>query len=182
MNHLIGNQFLPLADLKWILARARSHLASPIATNGLAGKCIFQLFYEASTRTRASFDVAAARLGATSSHYKSEDLSVQKGESFADSLRTLAAMNPFCIVVRHPADLAWQMAEKAVGQKVNLIDAGSGKFSHPTPSLARPARHSQQPPGRENRQAKPKDRGCRRHSPLEGNPLFCGSLPSSWRL
>jgi aspartate carbamoyltransferase catalytic subunit len=99
------------------------------------GRLLVNLFYEASTRTRVSFEAAAKRLGMHVINITATGSSVEKGESLADTFYTIQAMQPDCIVVRHPevgnaAKLA-AMAEPGV----HVINAGDGTAAHPTQAL-----------------------------------------------
>ena len=108
----------------------------PASFNGLlAGQLLINLFYEASTRTRVSFEIAAKRLGMDVVNVSSTGSSVEKGETLHDTFYTLQAMQPDFLVVRHPlegtaADLA-AIAEPGT----HVINAGDGTAAHPTQAL-----------------------------------------------
>ncbi len=99
----------------------------------LKGKSVVLFFAEPSTRTRVSFDVAAKRLSADSFAIATSGSSLQKGESLADTARTLEAMHPDAIVIRHHASGAAQyLAERLA---CSVINAGDGQHAHPTQAL-----------------------------------------------
>jgi aspartate carbamoyltransferase catalytic subunit len=104
---LLGIEELTRQEVEAILQRAR--FFQPVQTqpfkklDTLRGKMIVNLFFEASTRTRTSFEIAAKRLGADTVSITASGSSVSKGESLVDTLNTLAAMHPDAIVMRHAA-------------------------------------------------------------------------------
>lgn len=99
----------------------------------LRGKTIILLFQEPSTRTRSSFDIAAKRLSADSISLSKSTSSIVKGETLIDTARTLEAMNPDIIVIRHPSSGAPHLIAKHVNSSV--INAGDGIHGHPTQAL-----------------------------------------------
>jgi len=99
----------------------------------LRGKTIVNLFYEASTRTRTSFEIAGKRLSADTINISSSTSSVVKGETLIDTARNLEAMNPDVIVIRHSAAGAPHLLAGLVKQSV--INAGDGAHEHPTQAL-----------------------------------------------
>lgn len=99
----------------------------------LRGKTIILFFYEASTRTRLSFDIAAKRLSADSISLSSGNSSVVKGETLIDTARNLEAMKPDIIVLRHPSAGAPYLLARNVG--VSVINAGDGMHAHPSQAL-----------------------------------------------
>src|SRR5712671_4179685 len=104
---LLGIEELDRAEIETILARASDFQPIQHQTvkklDTLHGKMIVNLFYEASTRTRTSFEIAAKRLGADAVSITASGSSVSKGESLVDTLNTLAAMRPNALVMRHAA-------------------------------------------------------------------------------
>src|ERR1051326_1469686 len=104
---LLGIEELDRAQIEKILTRAKdfqSIQSQPSKKlDALRGKMIVNLFFEASTRTRTSFEIAAKRLGADAISITASGSSVSKGESLVDTLNTLAAMRPDAIVMRHAA-------------------------------------------------------------------------------
>lgn len=99
----------------------------------LRGKSVAIAFFEPSTRTRISFTTAAARLGADSMQLQAEASSLKKGESLLDTVYTLEAMKPDCIVMRHSASGAPHFVAERV--PVPVINAGDGMHEHPTQGL-----------------------------------------------
>jgi len=99
----------------------------------LRGKTIINLFYEASTRTRTSFEIAAKRLSADAVNISTSTSSVVKGETLIDTARTLEAMNPDIVIIRHSASGAPHLIARLVRHSV--INGGDGFHEHPTQSL-----------------------------------------------
>jgi aspartate carbamoyltransferase catalytic subunit len=99
----------------------------------LRGRTVVNLFYESSTRTLASFELAAKRLSADTMSLRSAGSSVDKGESLKDTALTLAAYDPDVIVVRHPHIGAPQIV--AAATRAHVVNAGDGKHQHPTQAL-----------------------------------------------
>ena len=118
-----------------ILLDAADLFASDLTAGAgkLSGKTVFNLFYENSTRTAMSFAVAAARLGAQPLTLSVEHSSVKKGETLADTARTLGAMGPDAIVLRHRENGAAAQVAALAGCPV--INAGDGTNEHPTQAL-----------------------------------------------
>ena len=100
----------------------------------LRGKTVINLFYEASTRTRTSFEIAAKRLSADTINISASTSSVVKGETLIDTARNLEAMNPDIIVIRHGAAGAPHMLAGILRQ--SIINAGDGAHEHPTQALS----------------------------------------------
>jgi aspartate carbamoyltransferase catalytic subunit len=134
---LLGIEELDRAEIEAILARA-AHF-QPIQDQSmkkldtLRGKMIVNLFFEASTRTRTSFEIAAKRLGADAVSIAASGSSVLKGESLVDTLNTLAAMRPNAIVMRHAASGAPHFLARHLSMPI--INAGDGTHEHPTQAL-----------------------------------------------
>ena len=99
----------------------------------LRGKSVALMFFENSTRTRISFNTAASRLGADTMNLQAEASSVKKGESLLDTVRTLDAMKPDVIVMRHSASGAPQFVAERL--QIPVINAGDGVHEHPTQGL-----------------------------------------------
>lgn len=99
----------------------------------LRGKCVVTLFYEPSTRTRSSFELAGKYMGADVVNISTSTSSVVKGESLRDTVLTLQAMGVDIIIVRHPAEGAAQYIAKAVN--AGVINGGDGTHEHPTQAL-----------------------------------------------
>ena len=99
----------------------------------LRGKTVINLFFEASTRTRTSFEVAGKRLSADVINVSASGSSVSKGETLIDTTRTLDAMSPDCIVIRHSSSgVPYQIAKHS---QASVINAGDGAHEHPTQAL-----------------------------------------------
>ncbi len=130
--HLLGIEGLSAARIERLLSLAqRFHAAAP--PRSLAGKRLLVLFYEASTRTRTSFEVAARRLGAETVSVTAQSSSIEKGESLLDTVYTLSAMVIDGIVVRHASSGAPRLVAEHVD--VPVINAGDGMHEHPTQAL-----------------------------------------------
>jgi aspartate carbamoyltransferase catalytic subunit len=134
---LLGIEELDRAEIEAILARAKDFQPVQSQTlkklDQLRGKMIVNLFYEASTRTRTSFEIAAKRLGADAISITASGSSVSKGESLVDTLNTLAAMRPDAIVMRHAASGAPHFLARHL--PTPIINAGDGTHEHPTQAL-----------------------------------------------
>ncbi|KUG23827.1 aspartate carbamoyltransferase [hydrocarbon metagenome] len=134
---ILGIKELSVDEINFILETAESFLE--VSTRKikkvptLRGKTIINLFYEASTRTRTSFEIAGKRLSADTINISSSTSSVVKGETLIDTARNLEAMNPDVIVIRHSASGAPQMLASLVKQ--SIINAGDGAHEHPTQAL-----------------------------------------------
>jgi len=134
---LLGIEELTRAEVEAILQRA--HFYQPVQMqpfkklDTLRGKMIVNLFFEASTRTRTSFEIAAKRLGADTVSITASGSSVSKGESLVDTLNTLAAMHPDAIVMRHAASGAPHFLARHLATPI--INAGDGTHEHPTQAL-----------------------------------------------
>ena len=137
MEGLLGIEGLDRAEIEAILARAKYF--QPLQNQSfkrldtLRGKMIVNLFFEASTRTRTSFEIAAKRLGADAVSISASGSSVSKGESLVDTLNTLAAMRPNAIVMRHSASGAPHFLARHL--PIPIINAGDGTHEHPTQAL-----------------------------------------------
>jgi len=134
---LLGIEELDRRDIEAILSRAKDF--QPLQSqslkklDALRGKLIVNLFYEASTRTRTSFEIAAKRLGADAVSITAASSSISKGESLVDTLNTLAAMRPDAIVMRHSASGAPHFLSRHL--PTPIINAGDGTHEHPTQAL-----------------------------------------------
>ncbi len=134
---LLGIETLSVMQIQSILDRAKSYQPLEGHTTGkletLRGKTIIQLFFESSTRTRISFEMAARRLGADTVSISGQGTSLDKGESLLDTLNTLAAMRPEAIVMRHAASGAPHFLARFL--ETPIINAGDGTHEHPTQAL-----------------------------------------------
>ncbi|HEY3184938.1 MAG TPA: aspartate carbamoyltransferase catalytic subunit [Gaiellaceae bacterium] len=136
-RHLLSVADLTRDDVERLLATARA-LARSLERETkklptLRGRLVVNLFYEASTRTSSSFEVAAKRLSADVLSVKSAGSSVDKGESLKDTALTLGAYDPDVIVIRHPQAGAPQLVARATD--AHVVNAGDGKHQHPTQAL-----------------------------------------------
>ncbi|MDA8208879.1 MAG: aspartate carbamoyltransferase catalytic subunit [Actinomycetota bacterium] len=116
-----------------LLESARRHAAGPRRSAILPATEIAALFFETSTRTRVSFEVAATRLGATTIHFDSKASSLSKGESLQDTVETIASFGVDGLVVRSSAAGAPQLIADWTGLKV--VNAGDGAHQHPSQAL-----------------------------------------------
>ncbi|MBM3515788.1 MAG: aspartate carbamoyltransferase catalytic subunit [Alphaproteobacteria bacterium] len=136
-RHLLGIEGLNPLEINHLLDISEPYIAfnrGPDKTaNDLRGRTIVNLFFENSTRTRTSFELAALRLGANVINMQVETSSVSKGETLIDTAVTLNAMNPDVLVVRHPDS----GAVKLLADKVNcsVVNGGDGSHEHPTQAL-----------------------------------------------
>jgi aspartate carbamoyltransferase catalytic subunit len=136
-RHLLSIRDLTRDDLERILETARA-LAGSLDRElkklpTLRGRTVVHLFYESSTRTLASFELAAKRLSADTMSIRSSGSSVDKGESLKDTALTLAAYEPDVIVVRHPSIGAPHLVARHTD--AHVVNAGDGKHQHPTQAL-----------------------------------------------
>src|SRR6202140_3045389 len=134
---MLGIEELERAEIEAILERAKHFQPAQHdpqkKLDTLRGKMIVNLFFEASTRTRTSFEIAAKRLGADAISIAASGSSVSKGESLVDTLNTLAAMRPNAIVMRHSASGAPHFLARHLNTPI--INAGDGAHEHPTQAL-----------------------------------------------
>ncbi|MGB2908654.1 MAG: aspartate carbamoyltransferase catalytic subunit [Candidatus Aminicenantaceae bacterium] len=136
-KHLLGIEPLSASDIMHILDTAES--MAEISTREvkkvpvLRGKTIINLFYEASTRTRSSFELAAKRLSADISNFSKSTSSVAKGETLKDTILNLEAMNTDAIVIRHASSGSPHFISTFCSSAV--INAGDGTHEHPTQAL-----------------------------------------------
>lgn len=137
MRNLLSIEDLSRQDIERILARASSFAQvsgreiKKVPT--LRGRTVINLFYESSTRTSSSFELAAKRLSADLVSIKAQGSSVDKGESLRDTVQTLSAYDPAAIVIRSP--YAGAAALVASWTTASVINAGDGKHEHPTQAL-----------------------------------------------
>jgi aspartate carbamoyltransferase catalytic subunit len=136
-KHLLGLQGVPKEDIHLILDTARTFrevLERPIKkVPTLQGKTIVNLFYENSTRTRISFELAQKRLSADTINFSTSTSSAKKGETFKDTVRNIEAMKVDMIVVRHQSAGVPQYLTRI--SNANIINAGDGLHEHPTQGL-----------------------------------------------
>ena len=136
-KHLLGIQDLSISDVKTILSESKNFIALNKSKNKkidiLRGKTQINLFFEPSTRTQSSFELAGKRLGADVMSMNITNSAIKKGETLIDTAMTLNAMHPDIIVVRHQDS----GASNLLSQKVNcaVLNAGDGRREHPTQAL-----------------------------------------------
>ncbi len=137
MKGLLGIEDLTREEAQAILDRARDFQTPlgerPRRFDLLKGRMVVNLFFEASTRTRTSFELAAKRLSADAVSITAQASSVSKGESLVDTLNTLGAMRPDAIIMRHAASGAPHFLQRHLG--IPIINAGDGTHEHPTQAL-----------------------------------------------
>jgi aspartate carbamoyltransferase catalytic subunit len=137
MRHLLSIEDLDRSGIERILDRAESFAEVSgreiKKVPALRGRTVVNLFYEASTRTSSSFELAAKRLSADLVSIKAAGSSVDKGESLKDTVATLSAYEPAAIVIRHPHAGAAQLV--AGWSEAAVINAGDGKHEHPSQAL-----------------------------------------------
>ena len=137
MKHLLGVETLSRKEIDRILDRAQSFAEvgkrdiKKVPT--LRGRTIVSLFYESSTRTSSSFELAAKRLSADVVSVKAAGSAVDKGESLKDTIATLSAYDPAMIVIRSPHAGAAELVARWTDASV--VNAGDGKHEHPTQAL-----------------------------------------------
>ncbi len=137
MNHLLSIEDLDREEIERICDRAASFAEMAgrdiKKVPALRGRTVLNLFYESSTRTRSSFELAAKRLSADVVNFSASGSSVEKGESLKDTILTLNAHQPDAIVIRTP----WAGAAHLVTgwSPARVVNAGDGKHEHPTQAL-----------------------------------------------
>ncbi|MBI4223585.1 MAG: aspartate carbamoyltransferase catalytic subunit [Deltaproteobacteria bacterium] len=136
-HHILGVEDLTTQDVDLILKTAENlkeiSLRPVKKVPALRGKTILLCFFEPSTRTRASFEMAAKRLSADTLNFSASDSAINKGESLLDTVRNLQAMDPDLLVVRHGFSGIPHLLARAV--RCPVINAGDGLHEHPTQAL-----------------------------------------------
>ncbi|ESZ04301.1 MULTISPECIES: aspartate carbamoyltransferase catalytic subunit [unclassified Mesorhizobium] len=136
-RHLLGIRDLSPGDIELLLDRADRAVAisrqSEKKTSTLRGRTQINLFYEASTRTQSSFELAGKRLGADVMNMSVASSSVKKGETLIDTAMTLNAMRPDILIIRHQSAGAAALLAQKVG--CSVVNAGDGAHEHPTQAL-----------------------------------------------
>ena len=139
LHHLLTIEGLPGDILRQILDTAESFVGVtqrevkkvPL----LRGKAIFNLFFEPSTRTRTTFEIAAKRLSADVINLAINVSSTSKGESVLDTVANLSAMQADMFIVRHAQSGAPHLIARHVSEDIHVVNAGDGRHSHPTQGL-----------------------------------------------
>ncbi len=136
-RHLLGIDGLSVAEIEGLLDLAETYVTLNRAVNKkqglLRGRTLINLFYEASTRTQSSFELAGKRLGADVLNMSVKTSSVSKGETLIDTATTLNAMRPDILVVRHQDSGAAELLARKLDCCV--VNAGDGSHEHPTQAL-----------------------------------------------
>src|SRR5688500_6775901 len=136
-RHLLGLEELSADEIRFILDTADSFkevsTRSVKKVPALRGKVVVNAFWEASTRTRTSFELAAQRLSADVIDFSEKGSSVSKGETLIDTARNIEAMGVDVIVIRHPAAGSAQLLARSV--KCSVVNGGDGAHEHPTQGL-----------------------------------------------
>ncbi|MDP2272333.1 MAG: aspartate carbamoyltransferase catalytic subunit [Archangium sp.] len=132
-RHLLGIEGLPRAELEQLLTRAHEYREGRVGGRHLVGRVVANVFYEASTRTRSSFEVAAASLGAHVLNWTVTGSSASKGETLVDTAKNIAALGVSIIVVRHQHSGAAALVARSVG--CSVVNAGDGQHEHPSQAL-----------------------------------------------
>ncbi len=135
--HLVETADLTKKEIEHILYESKKYISfnkkKIKKINVLEGRTVFNLFFEDSTRTRTSFEVAAKRLGADLINVVVKDSSINKGETLLDTMTTINSMNPDILIVRHPEEGISKKISETVDASV--INAGDGSHEHPTQAL-----------------------------------------------
>lgn len=135
LDHLLTLAEMPRAQLVALLDRAQRFVEGRDARQVLAGTAVCTLFFEPSTRTRMSFQLAAQRLGADVLNFDASTSSARKGETALDTMKNLEAMGVRGFIVRHQDDGAVAALAAAANPGTALINAGDGRSAHPTQGL-----------------------------------------------
>lgn len=138
-KNLLTTQDLSLDEINLILDTAKTFsevITRPVKkVPTLRGKVVINLFYENSTRTRSSFELAGKYLSADVTNFSVSTSSVKKGETLQDTAQTLIQMGADCVIIRHPhSGIPFQLAN-FLPQNISLINAGDGQNEHPTQAL-----------------------------------------------
>ncbi len=136
LRHLLTLDGLPRPLIEGLLLRAAAFAAAPAARHAtLAGHTVASLFFEPSTRTRASFELAAQRLGAATLNLEADRSSAVKGETLEDTLLNLQSMGVDAFVVRHAEPGVHARLARVARPGVAIVNAGEANLSHPTQGL-----------------------------------------------
>ncbi|TXT27263.1 MAG: aspartate carbamoyltransferase catalytic subunit [Gallionellaceae bacterium] len=140
LHHLLTTEGLPAPIIRHILDRAAIFVNSAEGNEIrkvplLQGKSVFNIFFESSTRTRTTFEIAAKRLSADVVNLSIGSSSTSKGETLLDTVGNLCAMHADMFVVRHAQSGAAHFIAKYVAPEIHVINAGDGRHAHPTQAL-----------------------------------------------
>lgn len=138
---LLGIRFLAKEDIEWLLRRSSDHFPNILSnerfpkSRTLDGITVANLFFENSTRTHTSFELAEKRLGTDVVSLAMQTSSVSKGESLIDTVNVITSMKIDCIVVRHASAGVPLLLRKHLPDDIRIINAGDGACEHPTQAL-----------------------------------------------
>ena len=136
-KNLLGIKNLEKNEIEYILEYSNQFIEfnnqKIKKSNILEGRSIFNVFFEDSTRTRTSFEIAAKRLGADLINVSVKDSSINKGETLLDTIITIGSMDPDLIIIRHPEQGVSEMISNTINSCI--INAGDGSHEHPTQAL-----------------------------------------------
>lgn len=139
LKHFLTTEGIPHLVLHEIMDRAEQFVTLPAKQQKkaplLRGKTVMNLFFENSTRTRVTFEIAAQRLGADVTNLDIRTSSTSKGESLLDTVRNLEAMNADMFVVRHEHAGTAQFIAKYCAPHISVLNAGDGRHAHPTQAM-----------------------------------------------
>lgn len=139
LHHLLSIEDLSAETIKAVLQKSQEFIDSKHYINGaekvLSGKTLINLFFENSTRTRVSFELAAKRLGADVVNVDIATSAVSKGESLLDTVYTLQAMHSDFLVIRHKKDHTANFIAEHTEPNLRIINAGDGTRAHPSQAL-----------------------------------------------
>jgi len=139
LRHLLTTEGLPAEILLQVLDTAQSFISVTAREVKkvplLRGKAIFNLFFEPSTRTRTTFEIAAKRLSADVLNLNIATSSQTKGETLLDTVDNLSAMHADMFIVRHSQSGAAHLIARHVGPDIHVVNAGDGRHAHPTQAL-----------------------------------------------
>src|SRR5499433_3071281 len=135
-QHLLGVEGIERSFIEALFELAREHkraVAASTPRTPLSGRVVANLFFEDSTRTRTSFEIAAKMMGAEVLNWTASGSSVSKGETLLDTARNVDAIGPAAMVVRHGSSGAAQLISQYV--RCSVINAGDGAHEHPSQAL-----------------------------------------------
>ena len=140
LQHLLSTEGLPVCIMRDILDRAATFLDEADGREFkkvplLHGKSVFNVFFENSTRTRTTFEIAAKKLSADVVNLNIGQTSTSKGETLLDTVDNLCAMHADMFVVRHSSSGAAHLIARHVAPDIHVINAGDGRHAHPTQAL-----------------------------------------------
>ncbi len=139
LKHFLTTEGLPPLLLEEILDRAQQFVSLPnkaqVQAPLLRGKTVMNLFFENSTRTRTTFELAAKRLSASLINLDIRNSATTKGESLLDTIRNLEAMGCDMFIVRHPSSAAAHFIARYCAPHISVLNAGDGRHAHPTQAM-----------------------------------------------